>query len=78
MAGRGMKQRVDKLESMEPADARKPFLWFRGQALDDALSFAGLTLDQPVRAIRIEGVKPGNKEPEPDPLYERGKALLDS
>ena len=32
-----------------------PFLWAKGQTLDDALGFAGLTLEQPVFAIRLLG-----------------------
>lgn len=33
----------------------RPFLWPKGQTLDDALAFAGRTLDEPVLAIRLLG-----------------------
>lgn len=58
MARRELKQRVDNLEAMEPdATLGMPFLWPMGQTLDDALSFAGLSLDQPVCAIRLLGAE---------------------
>jgi len=61
---------------MEPTiEHGRPFLWFSGQSLDDALAFAGLSLDQPVRAIEIMGVKPG-QELSSCPLHERDRARL--
>lgn len=56
MAGRGLSKRVEALEVMEPDEYRgMPFLWFAGQSLDDALAFAGLTLDDHIYAIEITG-----------------------
>lgn len=38
---------------MPDENAPMPFLWLSGQSLDDALAFAGLTLDRPVLAIEL-------------------------
>lgn len=47
--------RLDRLEAKQPAeDAGRVFLWPMGQTLADALSAAGLTLeDKPLMAIRL-------------------------
>lgn len=51
-----LSRRLRVLEAMEPeSDCGMPFLWPMGQTLDDALGFAGLTLDKPVLAIRLLG-----------------------
>lgn len=48
-----------RLERLEATDRRsapvKPFLWPLGQALDDALNEAGLSLEQSIVAIRLVG-----------------------
>lgn len=51
-----MSNRVSRLEALKPSrPAEMPFLWPMGQTLDDALEEAGLSLDQPVFAIRLLG-----------------------
>ena len=75
-------KRIEALEAREAsADTGKPFFWFPGQPLDEALTVAGLTLDdKPLMAIRLHAVRrgeDGKPEDTPDPLYERDKALLE-
>lgn len=49
-------RRLTVLEGVEAEQVvPKPFLWPMGQTLDDALAFAGRTLDEPVLAIRLLG-----------------------
>ncbi len=74
-----LKQRVAALETMAPtADQGRPFLWVQGRPLTAALADAGLTLDdKPLFAIRLVGVRPGEKEPRIDPAYERDRHLVD-
>ncbi|MCK9543967.1 MAG: hypothetical protein M0R03_18260 [Novosphingobium sp.] len=50
----------------------------QGRPLTAALADAGLTLDdKPLFAIRLVGVRPGEKEPRIDPAYERDRHLVD-
>jgi hypothetical protein len=47
--------------------------------LAEALASQHLTFDdQPLMAIRIEGIHPGEREPRWDAIFERDKALLQS
>lgn len=68
-----LKHRVGQLEAQQAPRSYegKPFLWFAGQSLEQALSATGLTLaDKPLFAIRIIG-------PNGCPLHDRDMALLD-
>ncbi len=70
MAGRGLSKRVEALEVMEPdIQHGMPFLWFAGQSLDDALAYAGLTLEDNISAIEITG--PGGC-----PIHDRERGRL--
>ena len=79
MSAFNMHRRIEKLEAGASGGEhrRNCFFWASGQALDDALDHAGLTLDDPALfCIRLEGVHPGEKSPRLDPLFERDKHLI--
>ena len=59
-------------------DRGRPFLWFEGRTLGEALAFARLTLDDgPLFPIRIVGVHPGEAGRRHDPVFDRERHLLD-
>lgn len=73
-------KRLEALEAKhgEPEQG-KPFFWFPGQSLADALENAGLTLEDNLFAIRFNAVtKDADGKPVdvPDPLYERDRHLV--
>ena len=69
-----LERRLRVLEAADPTPGGgRPLLWPAGQSLADALSFAGLTLnDKPLFAIGLVGLG----QP-PCPLHERDRWLLD-
>lgn len=78
MAIRSMNTRLSNLECARPKETGRPFLWFSGQSLDDALSIAGLTLaDGPLQAIEIIGVMPGAIGSR-CPLHDRDRPMLEA
>jgi hypothetical protein len=71
-----LSRRLRKLEAMQPDKPLAPaFLWPQGQSLDDALAAAGLTLNKPVFAIELMGVKDRDVKPL-CPLHERDRHKL--
>lgn len=78
MAGFSLRRRIEALEKKEAQETLGPaFLWCQGQSLDDALARYGLTREGgPYLAIRLEGVRPGEKEPRLDHLFEKDRQFV--
>ena len=68
---RDIEKRVARLEAANPEPPQtRPFLWFAGQSLADALAVKGLSLDdENLMAIEIVGH-------DPCPIHERDRDLL--
>lgn len=67
----GLDRRLAALESkMNPVALPMPFLWGWSQTLDEALSAAGLSLDQDVCAIELI---PAGEAPSEQRLSERAR-----
>ena len=78
---RSLKSRIAALEARDGVtDMGRPFVWYQGQHLADALAKAGLTLDdKPLLAVRVVGIRKGadgKRERVPDPIYERERHLV--
>ena len=77
---RELEKRIVRLEARAPAVQQgRPFLWPQGVPLADALDLANLTLDDgPFLAIRLVGLKVGERVPAIDPVFERDRHLIDA